>query len=105
MKCSLLSGCISVIQGDQKTVRRCYEDSLSVRRVNVDVVISPQLDDNGVNFVDFYQRIQFDREIITLTKYLKEVKIGTPRVSYHQGGRISNVSQGGRLVHLAKKES
>lgn len=53
MKCLLLSGCISVIQGDQKAVMRCYEDSLSVRRVNVYVVISLQLDDNGVNFVIF----------------------------------------------------
>lgn len=52
MKCPLKDGCVDLIERDQDTAQKFYQDSLRIRRAAMEVRVELNSKIHGVNFVD-----------------------------------------------------
>ena len=70
MKYPLSKGRVGMVHRDQGLVRKCYKDSLKLKRK---VVITEEASDNKVNMIDMDPRKDHREDNITPREEIKEV--------------------------------
>lgn len=76
MKYPLYNGCIGMIQDDQDTVCKCYQDNMRTRRATMAFVSTPHPNIHRVNFVDLHYKVEHERERFVPIDDQKDVQIG-----------------------------
>lgn len=72
---------VSVVKRDKKLFIRCYESSLKVKRVRMMVGITQKSKTHKANFVDLYQKEEYNEERLISTKDFEGCAFLVHRVS------------------------